>query len=177
MNAKHQEFVNEYIACHGNGTDAYRRVYPNSSHESARREASRLLTNVDISTEIQKRLDENAMGANEVLARLAEHARGDLGDYLDDKGNIVLVGAQTRLLKKVTTRRVVRSKGQDETEEDTTVSIELYDAQSALEKLGRHHKLFTDKVEHDLSEKVMGSAAALIAAMREGANVDRSSGE
>lgn len=118
----------------------------------ARPSASRLLTNVNISEEIQRRINENAMSANEVLARLAEHARGDMDDYLTEDGGIDLPKARkarkTRLLKKITSRRVVRTK-EDEEIEDTTTGIELYDAQAALVQLGRHHKLFTDKQESE----------------------------
>ena len=89
MNPRHQQFINEYINCYFNATEAYRLVYPKSSAESARASASELLTIPNISTEIQRRIAENAMCANEVLGRLAEHARGDLGDFLDDKGSIV----------------------------------------------------------------------------------------
>ena len=49
-----------------------------------------------------------------------------------------------RLIKKVeTTTRLV---GEDQTPE-TTIKFELHDAQAALVHLGRHHKLFTEKIE------------------------------
>jgi len=148
LSAKHQQFVNEYLMC-WNQTTAYQRVY-DVDENIARPSASRLLTNVNIQQEIQRRIDEHAMKADEVLARLAEHARGDMDDYLNDDGGIDLQKARkarrTRLLKKVSTRRVVRTKD-DEEIEDTTTSIELYDAQAALVQLGKHHKLFVEQSE------------------------------
>ena len=65
-----------------NGTDAYMVVYPKSSRESARRDASRLLTNADIQAEIQARLAEKKMSADEVLIRLANMARADIADFI-----------------------------------------------------------------------------------------------
>lgn len=82
--------------------------------------------------------------------RLAEHARGDMADYLTMQGENVTVdlpkaieAKKSRLIKKLTQKKTVRSKGAD-TEEEIVTSIELYDAQAALEKIGRHHKLFDD---------------------------------
>lgn len=157
LSPKHQQFVNEYLTCWV-ATEAYQRVYKKSSYESAQASASELLGNPNILQEIQRRIDEHAMRADEVLARLAEHARGDMDDYLNDDGGIDLQKARkarrTRLLKKVSTRRVVRTKD-DEEIEDTTTSIELYDAQAALVQLGKHHKLFTDKQELDVKGAIL----------------------
>lgn len=43
----HQAFVDEYVVDH-NGTQAYLRVYPDCTWESAKASASRLLTNVNV---------------------------------------------------------------------------------------------------------------------------------
>lgn len=145
MNARHQQFVNEYLKCWV-GSEAYKRVYPNSSDAAARVSAHELLTNPNIAEAIQKRIAENTMSADEVLSRLAEHARGDIGDLLDDGGRIdwgkAKESGKTRLVKKITVRTVTAKESTTETE-----SIELYDAQSALVQIGRNHKLFTDKTE------------------------------
>lgn len=134
------------------------RVYPKSSYESARRDASRLLTNADIAAEIQQRITENAMSADEVLARLGDHARGSMGDFVQVIDNKPMVDFQSasdndrlHLVKKLKTKTRTYVKSGDEDSEsfvnEVDVEFELYDAQSALEKLGKHHKLFTDKTE------------------------------
>ena len=154
MNARHQQFINEYFSC-WNKTEAYRRVYPNSSYESARANAARLTAIDSISDEIARRMAENAMTADEVLSRLAEHARGDIGDFvtINSEGmpTLDLSTAQDkmRLVKKIkTNKKTYTTKGDKDTAvTEVDAEIELYDAQSALEKLGRHHKLFTDKTE------------------------------
>ena len=76
LSPKHRVFCEEYLKT-WNATDAYQAAYPKSSRETARRNGSRLLTNADISEEIQRRVDEQTMSANEVLSRLAEQARGE----------------------------------------------------------------------------------------------------
>ena len=84
--------------------------------------------------------------------RLAEHARGDMGDFLDitSMGFVVDLDKAkekglTHLIKKVKMRtQTTVAKDGIETETHDT-EIELYDAQAALVQLGRHHALFTDK--------------------------------
>ena len=154
MNRRHEQFINEYLQC-WNATQAYLKVYPKSGYEAARRSASDLLTNPDIAEEIKKRIAENAMKADEVLARLAEQARGDISEFVAVDGDNLKIElndetgqpkTKTRLIKKVTLHRSVRTI-KDSTFEDTTVTLEMYDAQAALQLIGRHHKLFTDKAE------------------------------
>jgi phage terminase small subunit len=53
LSDKHSRFVDEYMKCM-NATEAYRRVY-DCSEEAARRAASRLLTNVDVQDEVERR--------------------------------------------------------------------------------------------------------------------------
>ena len=54
MNNQQKVFCREYVKNGRNGTKAYMIAYPDSSEESARRQASRLLTNVDIQKYIQQ---------------------------------------------------------------------------------------------------------------------------
>lgn len=149
---KHQEFINQYIACYFNATEAYKRVYPKSSDNAARANAARLIANDNIAAEIQRRIDERTMNADEVLTRLADHARADIRDFLavSGDGDVSLdIGAaegKTHLIKKVTQRHSTRTT-KDTVIEDVVLTLELHDAQAALVHIGRHHKLFTDKTE------------------------------
>lgn len=105
---------------------------------------------------IKRRITETAMGADEVLMLLAAQGRGDVGDYLTQtaEGDIVidlpraLKAKTTRLIKKLTQKRTVRTRGDDETTEEVLTSIEMYDAQGALQLIGRHHGIFVDRTEH-----------------------------
>lgn len=142
----HLAFVNEYFLCNMNATDAYANTHPKATRESARRLGSQLLTNVDIQEEIQRRLEEKQLSADEVLSRLGDMARADMRDFIKafeigektavlvDLGKALEEG-KTHLIKKLK----YNAQG--------GLEIELHDSQSALEKLGRHHKLFTDVQE------------------------------
>lgn len=178
-------FINEYLIDF-NATRAAERAGYQGNDNVLAVTGHDLLRNPKISEAIQTRLQEKAMLADEVLTRLAEHARGNMNDFVrfDDNGNPTfdLQAASTdgklSLAKKlkVKTRRWNEpyfDNTSDEIEQrevtETAIEFELYDAQAALVHIGKHHKLFTDKVEHELSEDARDTAAALIAAMKQGA--------
>lgn len=152
LSLKHQQFVNEYLKC-WNATRAYMAVYPKVSESSARRLSSNLLTNVDIKAAIQRRIDENAMSANEIVQRLGRHARGSLSEFIkvdDEDWSVDLQKAQKSenldLLKKITrTEKTFKIKDKEETTVITT--IELHDVQNALTLLGKNHGLFSDQIK------------------------------
>ncbi len=142
LTTKQQAFVDEYLACGFNATEAARRVgyaYPN-------KQGPRLLVNVGIARAIQQGLAERAMPATEVLARIAEHARGTMADFLDDAGDIDLTQARERGKLHLVKSRSVTKEGE---------RIELYSAQSALELLAKHHGLFN--ADDDDWRKALGA--------------------
>ena len=159
LSSKNRKFVIEYVQC-WNATKAADRA----GYAHPRQAGSRLLSNVDIQAEIQRHLEENAMTAGEVLKRLGDHARGDMGDFLDigDDGSVAIdlsrakkVG-QTALIKKFTkTTRTFK----DETTEQ--VAVELYDAQAALQLIGKHLGLFSDKIDVKLTKELEAALDAL----------------
>lgn len=144
LTAKERKFCFKYFELNLNGTRAA--IAAGYAEKSARVTASRLLTKANIRAEIERYLSEQAMGANEVLCRLADHARGTMADFIEvdehgDHLNLAKAEAsgQLHLIKKFT-----RHVG----ENTETITIELYDAQAALVQIGRYHKLFTDNVDH-----------------------------
>jgi phage terminase small subunit len=153
LSAKQSAFVEEYLRV-WNATDAYQAIYPKTNRDAARASAARLLANVSIAEEIQRRVDERAMSANEVLDRLAEHARADYKDFISvaDNGDVALdmmkAEGKTHLIRRVTQRRTIRTT-KDMQIDETVLSLELHDAQAALVHIGKHHKLFTEKVEQE----------------------------
>jgi len=135
---KQRVFVEEYLQC-WNATEAARRA----GYKNARRSGPENVSKRGVQAKIAERLAAKAMDADEVLARLGDQARGDLGDFLHISSEGVSIDLsqatdKTHLLKKVRSKKV--RTGKEEITEETT--IELYDAQAALEKIGRAHGLF-----------------------------------
>jgi hypothetical protein len=93
------------------------------------------------------------MTANEVVARLAEHARGDMRDFVKVDQNGEPYGFDLspdrplHLIKKmmVTTDTFTHDDGDVQT--TRRVTFELHDSQAALDKLARIHGLFIERHE------------------------------
>lgn len=141
LEPKQQVFVDKYFELGFNATKAA--LAAGYSKRSARSIASENLTKPDIKAEIERRLSEHAMSANEVLVRLTEHARGDMREFMGLNETELKEHPLGNLIKKVERTEIRNSKGLIE----NTIKIELYDAQAALVHIGKHHKLFTDKQE------------------------------
>lgn len=165
LTGKQALFVEEYLRSFNVTGAALAAGY---SPKTAYSIGSENLKKPEIAEAISQRFSQAAMPANEVLARLADHARGNMADFwdipeLDENGipdgkpslNLASPKAksQLNLIKKLKVKTTTRAIAgiPDLSETTTEVDFELYDAQSALEKLGRHHKLFTDRQEIDLN--------------------------
>lgn len=140
LKPKHQLFVNYYFELNFNQTKAA--IAAGFPEAGARTQASRLLKNVDIIAEIERRMNEHAMSANEVLYHLSAIGRGDMDDLLDKRGNPSLKMARenkkTHLIKKLHVETI--PVGEDRIKTVVT-KIEVYDRLRALELLAKHHDL------------------------------------
>lgn len=149
LSIKHQRFVEEYLQ-NSNATEAYQTVYPGVNRTTAASNGWRLLRTARVAEAIQARLNQSAMPADEVLARITDHARADIDDFLDADGAFDLTKARrskrTALLKKLKTKTTTRTVGEMEVQ-TVEVEFELHDAQAALVHLGKYHKLFADRTE------------------------------
>lgn len=139
LTGKQRVFIDEYLICLNATQAAIRAGY---SEKSAAVIGHENLKKPNIAKEISTRLNARAMTADETIARLADHARGDLSDFVDIAGRFAILNLEKaesagklHLIKKLK----YNTLGAPE--------IELYDAQSALQLMGRYHKLFTDKTE------------------------------
>lgn len=146
-NGKHRLFIDELFKCNMNQTQAYLNVY-GSDYDTARVNASKLLTKTNISEEVERRLNESAMTANEVLARLAAMARGNMGDFLDFKDGVRYPFIDLNKARESGLLPLVKKFKYDK---DGHIEFELYDAQAALVQIGKAHGLFVDRNEIDVS--------------------------
>lgn len=160
LSNKKQTFIAEYLKDFNATQAAIRAGY---SAKTAYSIGQRLLKNVEIKEVIDAHLKANHMSAEEVLNRLADIARGDMTDLMDvssmgftvkltdEQGNR---RPQTKLIKKLK-QKVITKIGKNSSDDDTETvetEIELYSAQDALNQIGKYHKLFTDKVEHEVAK-------------------------
>lgn len=144
-----QKFVTEFLKCQ-NASEAARRA---GYKGKANVEGARLLARLSeyIKPHMPEKDNSNIMTPEEVLQALSDIARGNMGDFIDDNSMSININrahenGKMHLIKKVkyVTKRDVH--GEDETETDT-VEFELYDRLKALELLGRHYAMFTDKIQ------------------------------
>lgn len=165
LSAKHAAFVDELFLNNMNQTQAYLRVYRKPDEKGkysardtsiCRRLASETMTKPDVRAAVESRLQETTMRANEVLFRLTQMARADHLPFIrfSDNGSVFFDFSHPDarqyfyLIKKIKTKRTRRTEGRGENAEeweDEWVEVELHDAQSALDKLGRYYKLFDNK--------------------------------
>lgn len=144
-------FVEHYLTCL-NGAEAARRA--GYSERTARAQASRLLTHVNIRAAIDAGLAARAPSKAEIVARLAEHATGSMADFLTVRGK----GVSLDLKKALAADRLHLVKRYSKTKQG--VSIELYDAQAALIKLGEAAGVFRDRSADSLEQLAAAAEAA-----------------
>lgn len=178
LNPQQKLFADYYLGeALFNGTQAARMAKYGGDDNALASAASRMLRNVKVSAYIDEKLSTYGMSANEVIARIAEIARGKVDDVLDGNGHFNLETARTRnkthLLKKLKTKRTLKQKktevrddmrqflAEDEIEDIETdveilyeeVEFEMYSAHEALRDLGKMHKLFIERNETELTLK------------------------
>jgi phage terminase small subunit len=148
LSPKQEMFIETYLQC-WNASEAARVAgysFPNVA-------GTRLLANVSIAARVSERIAATAMSADECLKRLAEIARGSLKPFVTEVGEDVwpdLVSAQAdenfHLLKKIKPKRRVGGPPDNQWTE-TEIELEIHDPMRALELIGKHHKLFTDRTD------------------------------
>lgn len=152
-------FITEYLKCF-NGTEAYSRAYPKAKRDSARANAAELLAKPSIKAEIEARLAEYHMTADEALQRLADMARGDITEFITPMGafdiEAMKAAGKGHLIKKIKQKTVTKI-GKGENDEDTEIhdtEIELYPADSALRDVLKIHGKYKDTVDVNHSGNV-----------------------
>jgi phage terminase small subunit len=158
---KRQElFVAEYLT-DLNATRAY--VAAGYARKGADAGAARLLVNVKVAEQIakkyEKRLEKLEISADRVLQELAKLAFYDPINFFEDDGSL-------KRLQDLDEHTRMALAGIEVTELDgkdggLLKKIRLADKGQNLERLGKHLKLFTDKLEHSgrvsLADLVIGS--------------------
>src|SRR5689334_13493060 len=135
---KQRLFVEHYLSCL-NATEASARAGYQGSRNVLAVTGHENLRNPKIRAEINARMAELVMPADEVLFRLTEHAAGSMADFMSLKGR----GVALDLKKAAVADKLHLVKKYSKTKQG--VSIELYDAHAAQALLGKHHGLFIER--------------------------------
>jgi phage terminase small subunit len=111
----------------------------------------RLIKRDHIQLAIEERLKKESLSADEVLARLSQQARANIGDFV--KQAVITLKSKTGQLVEVDGMEMnwdqIRERGYLIKKISVTpsgLSIELYDSQAALVHIGKHQGLFVDKL-------------------------------
>lgn len=142
LTPKQQRFVDAYLGqANFNGAKAARLA--GYSEKVAKEIACENLTKPHVKEAIERGMAELAMPPGEVLARLSEQASATVEDFLT-----LPRGGEWRIDLEKARRRGKLHLVHKLTATKEGPKLELYNAQAALEKLGQHHKLFTERHEY-----------------------------
>jgi len=153
---RYQIFAREYVT-DLNGTRAA--IAAGYSAKSATSKGSQLLTLVKVQRLIDalktERAEKLEITADSVLAELAKMGFANILDYVQvEDGNAVvnlskLTWDQASALREITVDRYAGGSGDGERRAITRTRFKLHDKIRALELMGRHLKLFTERIEGD----------------------------
>jgi len=158
LKPKQQLFLTEYLKDMNATQAAIRAGY---SPHSAYSMGQKLLKKGEIREEIQRKLNNSAMKADEILQKLTEIARADMGDYLDVSSmafqiNLAKAKADDKLkfIRRIRQKTTTICKEGGEDVEQNQIDFELLDQMKALELLAKYHGLLVDKHEIRSAEPI-----------------------
>jgi phage terminase small subunit len=157
MNPKQKLFVAEYLANGMNATNAY--ISAGYSKNGAAESACALLRNPKVAAAIasktEKRLAKLEVTADRVVEELAKMGFANMLDYIsvDPTGRLAemdyakITRDQAAAIQEIT-MDTAGGSGDGERKLVLRTRFKLGDKRGSLELLGKHLKMFTDKVEH-----------------------------
>lgn len=150
MTVKQAAFVHEYLI-DGNATEAAIRA--GYSKKTARQQASRLLTIVDIKAAIAEHRGERAqrtqITADRVLLEITRLGLSDPRKLFDDSGQLKPVHEwDDNTAATIASVEVVRRKNEDGSYDDLH-KVKVWDKNSALEKLAKILGMYQDAMQVD----------------------------
>lgn len=157
LTGKQQEWLYAYLETF-NATEAARRA----GYKNPNLDGPRNLSKPALKAAIDAHFAEHAMSADEVLFRLTQMAKADMGDFVADWGGIDLRKAKEAgklfLVKKMSVT-------------EKAISVELHDSQSALEKIGKALGLFQQQHTHEWDkeqfEQMQSARESLVAKLEQ----------
>ena len=134
MTGKESIWLTEYYQC-WDATESARRAgykWPGKQGAALKKKFKDL---------IAEQLSEHHMTREEVLKRWADQARGNIARFasVSSTEDVEALNGEAAIIKKFKCRRYIPKDNSDPYED---IELELYDAQVALDKIGRHLGLY-----------------------------------
>lgn len=153
LTEKQRRFCAEYLV-DLNATAAAKRA--GYSEKTARVTAQDLLVQPKVAAHLQALMDDRAkrtqVTADRVITEVARLGFADLRKLFDDKGALLPVAQwpddMAAAVASVEVDELFEGFGENRVQVGFTKKLKLWDKGKALEMLGRHLKLWVDKVEH-----------------------------
>lgn len=165
MNDKQRRFVAEYLKDQNATQAAIRSGY---SKQTARQQASDLLSKPNIKSAIQRKLAKIEakceVTAERVIAELGRLAFSDMRQLYNAEGGLKPISEwpedAARAVAGIDTDELFDGFGNAREQVGVTKKVRLWAKNHALETLARHFKLLTDKVEVHASDDLMNALQA-----------------
>lgn len=153
LKAKQLAFCQEYLIDLNATQAAIRAGY---SERTARQAGAENLSKPVIQSEVKRLMEEraarNEIDADTVLGELLRIARADIGQAFNPDGSLKSMADMPeeirRAISGVDVFEEFEGRGEDREQIGFTKKVRFWDKVKALEMLGRHLRLFIDKVEH-----------------------------
>jgi phage terminase small subunit len=155
LTARQQRFVSFYVAGDTEGNAEQSAVKAGYSVRYARGNAHKIVANSGISSRACETVARAAMDADEALSRLGAIARFDLSNFLVRGERIVSNPRTAEIVRRepclVVDVDAIKAAGFGHVIKSTKCvdgvnEVEFHDSHAALRDVGRHLKLFTDRV-------------------------------
>lgn len=152
LNAKQLAFCQNYLIDLNATQAAIRAGY---SAKTARQVAAENLTKPAIEAEVARLIDEraarNKIDADTVLGELLRIARADIGQAFNPDGSLKPLADMPEEIRRaiagVDVFEEFAGRGEDREQVGFTKKVRFWDKVKALEMLGRHLRMFSDRVE------------------------------
>jgi phage terminase small subunit len=162
---KRTRFVDEYLVDLNATQAAIRAGY---SPKTAKQQGSRLLTYADVSAAIaakaSARSQRTGITADFVLGELYRLASVDIAGAFDEHGTLLPIHQipedVRRAISAIEVDEIVAKVGNTPMVIGHTKKVKFWDKRGSLQDLGRHLKLFVDRVEHDVTDALADRLAA-----------------
>lgn len=151
LTRRQSRFIDEYLLDRNGKKAAIRAGYKPAGAEC---QASRMLRNVKVETAVKKAIAEQQkrtqVTTDKVLAALWEVANSDFLDIYQKDGTLKSIHEMPEETRRAIASIEIKECGTNEdggSKPSKTMKVRFWDKLRALEMLGRHLKMFSDKIE------------------------------